>query len=121
MRNRVERAVLQEINVDNHGIRGKGKTNRDEAVEIIAVRAAKRRYRPAYSGPILINGKGDDEGRTWAEMQKWMYDVGIRTFPWHLTWKIQPEKLKIEIWRQLKEEFPHHWSESNVNEYVSTL
>ena len=70
MCNGVERAIFQEINVGNHGIRAKGKTNRDEAVKIIAVRAAERRYRPAYSGPILTNGKGDEEGRTWAEMRK---------------------------------------------------
>ena len=55
----VERATLREINVGNHGITDKEKTSRDEAVELIAMHAAERRYRPAYSGPILTNGKGD--------------------------------------------------------------
>lgn len=81
--------------------------------------AAVRRYRPAYSGPILTTGEGDEEEKTWAVMRRWMYDVKIRTFPSHLTWKRQPEKLKVEFWRQLREEFPHHWSKSNVDEYVS--
>lgn len=89
MSNEVERATLREINVGNHGIRDKGKNSRDEAVELIAMHAAERRYRPAYSDPILTNGKGDKEGKTWVVMHKWMYDVGIRTFPWHLTWKLQ--------------------------------
>ena len=119
MSNDDERVLVQEVSVGNHAVIDKANPSTDEAVEIIAMRAAERRYRPAYSGPILTNGEGDEEGKTWAAMRKWMYDVGIRTFPWHLTWKKQPEKLKVEFWRQLRKEFPHHWSESNVDNYVS--
>ena len=85
---------MREVNVRNHGIIDKANPSKDKVVELIAMHAAERCYWPAYSGPILTNGEGDEEGKTWAVMRKWMYDVGANTLPWHLTLKRQPELLK---------------------------
>ena len=80
-----KRTPVQEVNVGIHGVMDKANLSRDEAMALIAMHAVERRYQPAYSGPILTNGEGDEDGKTWVAMRKWMYDVGIRTFPWHLT------------------------------------
>lgn len=88
----------------------------------IAKNAAERKYLPAYSMLILTNGSGDEEGRTWAVTRRWMYDVGVRTFPWHLSWNLEDATQEVEG-RVLEtgEEFPQHLSESNMDEYVSII
>lgn len=62
----------------------------------IAKNAAERKILPAYSMLILTNGSGDEEGRTWAVTRRWMYDVGIRTFPWHLGWNLEDATQEVE-------------------------
>lgn len=70
----------------------------DEDVREILLAASQPHMRATDVGPLLLNGDGDAEGILWREMTRWMYDVGVRSFPWHLTWKQQPQHLKVEFW-----------------------
>ena len=65
----------------------------------------------------MLNGDGDADEKVWMRMKKWIYDVGIRTFPWHLPWKQQ--SMKAEFGQQMRQEFPLAWSEDIVDDYVS--
>ena len=67
----------------------------------------------------MLNGDGDADEKVWVRRKKWIYDVGKRTFPWHLPLKQQHLKVKVEFWQQMTQEFPFAWSEDIVDDYVS--
>jgi hypothetical protein len=41
---------------------------------------------------------GDADEKVWMRMKKWICDVGIRTFPWHLPWKTTTYEGECRIW-----------------------
>lgn len=38
-----------------------------------------------------------------------------------MNWREQPNRLKIELWKQMREEFPFAWSKHLVDDYVSFI
>lgn len=76
------------------------------------------RLQGSDTGPVLLNGDGDAEGMLWKRMCHWMFDVGVRSFPWQLTWREQPAQVKIEFWKKCRAKFPEAWSERMVGAQV---
>lgn len=68
-------------------------------------------------GPPVLNSDGDSWRFLWEEMCAWMFDVGVRSFPWQLTWKQQRVHLTI-VWR-CREKFSDAWNKRMVGTQVS--
>ena len=69
---------------------------------------------------VGANSPEEVERQGLEEEEKWIYDVGIYTFPWHMTWWEQLNCLKIEFWKHMKELFSFALSEHLVDDYMNS-
>jgi hypothetical protein len=67
-----------------------------------------------------VTSQGAPFGLLWERMQPWIYDVAVRTFPWHKEWVEQTERLKAQFLAELREEFPGKWTDDHIKLHGST-
>ena len=66
----------------------------------------------------MVNEREEPFGELWTEVKKWMYDIGVRCFPWESTWEEQTNTDLNTFWKRICAQCPGHWKDSSIESQV---